>query len=406
MSAAIAALGAFLFYVVLLPACGALLGWLVIKLVYLMTLRPVKFFGVHRFLGWQAYFYNRIGRFQGFWSQHLLDPVTNLSQVFEYIGPERVLNLEISHLRPQLDSIVDEVMLRKNQVLWENLPVLLKNRIYGRVHRKLPRMLDDVVEEFSDRLPHYISFKELLEKTELRQPGTMEALFKAISKPAFNRLQFIAMGWGAVGGLVQAGISYFADLTSPDFWMMSATAISFTSYWVARRVQVAPLERLPKVGHFFEGYVARQQKAMNLALADTLSQEVFKMSNIAQAILVHNRRVEVQRLLRRHVSDLISDADIRTLIQVTIGPQGYADVKKHFSRALSRAILAPLQDPIFNRERSVYMKQFLKQKFDLESADFYQFQQVEILKSLATLGGMIGFAIGIPFGLLQFWLLV
>lgn len=406
MSAVFTALGALLFYGLLLPLGGALLSWLVIKLVYLLTLRPERFFGVHRFLGWQAYFYKRIERFEGFWSQHLLDPVTNLSQVFEYIGPERLLNLEINHLRPQLDSIVDEVMIRKNQVLWENLPVILKNRIYSRVHRKLPRMLDDVVEEFSDRLPHYLSFKELLDKTELRQPGTMEQLFKAISKPAFNRLQFIAMAWGALGGLIQGALSYFGNLHSPDFWLISAVGISFTTYWVARRVQVAPLHRLPKVGHYFDDYLSEQQQAMNLALAEILAKEVFKLSNISQAILVHNRKTEVQRLMRRHTAELISDADIRTLIQVTIGPQGYAEVKKHFSRAMTRAIMAPLQDPLFNRERSIPMKQFMKQQFDLEGPEFYQFHQVEILRSLATLGGMIGICVGIPFGLLQFWLLM
>ena len=68
--------------------------------------------------------------------------------------------------------------------------------------------------------------------------------------------------------------------------------------------------------------------------------------------------------------------------------------------------MAPLQDPLFNRERSIPMKQFMKQQFDLEGPEFYQFHQVEILRSLATLGGMIGILVGIPFGLLQFWLLM
>lgn len=44
----------------------------------------------------------------------------------------------------ELEHLIDEVMIDRNAVLWENLPYSIKRRIYAQAHKQLPNTLKNL----------------------------------------------------------------------------------------------------------------------------------------------------------------------------------------------------------------------------------------------------------------------
>ena len=132
---------------VILPLVLAVAGWCVPNLARFLALWPRFFVGVRPMFGWQGYFHANSPLYVDHWSKELLEKVSGLPQIFEYLGPEKIITHQLANLRPQIDGIIDDVMNEDNAVMWENLPVLVKNRFYLRAHRLLPRIIDDIIEE-------------------------------------------------------------------------------------------------------------------------------------------------------------------------------------------------------------------------------------------------------------------
>ncbi len=390
---------------VLLPFVGAAMGWITIRLIRILGLYPRKFYGIPPYFGWQGYFYRHKQFYLHHWSQGLLDQLANVQQIFEHISPEKLIHHQLDYLRPQLDSIVDNVMAKNNLMLWENLPILLKNRLYSRTHRLLPRVLDDIIEELSDGMSRALSFQALLEYAESQQPGVIEKIYREISGPSFSQIQYFCMGYGFLMGILQALISYHWQLFTLWYWVITATAITFGFYWVARKYLELTLSvEVPYLSAIIKRRQNMRRQNQEMALATILADQVFSVKNIAGALFLTDQSHQVQRLIKRRLSSLVEDADIRTLIQVTIGPVGYVKLKNTLTRTLSKSIMEPLNNEAFNQERSQQVNLFLQKQFHSLPAEALKDERNEILSPLSILGGMVGLAIGLPLGLFE-WLL-
>lgn len=54
----------------------------------------------------------------------------DLNAVYQELEPERIVEQVISQVTPRMDEYIDEVMYEIQPVLWDNLPLFVRNRIY------------------------------------------------------------------------------------------------------------------------------------------------------------------------------------------------------------------------------------------------------------------------------------
>lgn len=390
---------------ILLPLLIALTGWLSLRLAFRAAVWPRHFIGVPPYLGWQGHLFSHLELYITHWSRGLLEKIGTLDQVFEHVGPEKIISHQLSRLRPQVDSFIDDVMATRNQVLWENLPILLKNRFYSRAHRMLPRIIDDIVEDLGDSLRRIVTYPQLLHFAEQDRPGTLENFYRLLTELIFQRLIRFCVLMGFIGGLLQAVVGWILDAHSPAYWILTGAALGVCFFWLAQRRVKSPA--VPTImGPFtLRNPIDRQRRQQDRLMADFLSQTVLSPRNIARTLVLGGKARHAHMIIKKRIAPLVEEFDVRTFAQLTVGPIGYMNLKQSLAEKLVESFLEPFEDERFNQERAHALAEFLHARIE-QLPDQLFFQQMKwTLDPLAVIGTCAGFLLGATAGTLQWMLL-
>ena len=391
---------------ILLPLLIALSGWLTLRLTLLAAVWPRRAIGLPPFLGWQGYLFSHTEHYITHWSRGLLEKLGTLDQIFEHVGPEKIISHQLSRLRPQVDSFIDDVMLTRNQVLWENLPILVKNRFYARAHRMLPRIIDDIVEDLGDSMNRIITYPQLLHFAEQDTPGTLERFYQLLTRQVFDRLVYFCALAGFAGGLLQCGVAWLlADSHFPLFWILTGAGIGLFFFWLAQHRIGTPA--VPTVfGPFtLRNPISRLRLRQDRELAEFLSHNILSPRNIARTLVLGGKARHAHIIIKKRIAPLVEEFDVRTFAQLTVGPIGYVNLKQSLAEKLAESFLDPFEDERFNQERAKALAEFLHDRIEkLPDQLFYQ-QMKWTLEPLAFLGTCVGTLLGAAAGGLQWMLL-
>lgn len=390
---------------VILPLLMAAAGWAVVKVAQLLALWPRFFIGIRPMFGWQGYFHATSQLYVNHWSKELFEKVSGLQQIFEYLGPEKIITHQLSSLRPQIDGIIDEVMNEDNAVMWENLPVVVKNRFYLRAHRLLPRIIDDIIEELGDGLTRILSYQRLLEHAEKQSPGTLQRIYNILSRRTFNSMARFCAILGFSLGCIQLLVAILLQISYIEYWVISSALTVFFFFWICQHWIQYPYHPI-KLGRWeIRSPLTKFREQQEQELADLLARDVLSIRNLFSTLLNGVRSRRTHSIIRKRVAILVEDINVRTFVQLTVGPIGYLELKNTLTDKLTDAIIEPLDEEHFNLERSTLVQHHVQKRLhNMSDAVFYG-QLKRILEPLSIIGGIGGFLLGAVAGLLQ-WLLL
>ena len=104
--------------------------WMALKMVFY----PIKFWGFHLGplpVGWQGIVPRKAGRISGIITDNTLSKLGSLNEFLNAMEPDDMARIIGEQVGRDLEHLIDEVMIDRNAVLWENLPYSLKRRIYA-----------------------------------------------------------------------------------------------------------------------------------------------------------------------------------------------------------------------------------------------------------------------------------
>ncbi|HBM25110.1 MAG TPA: hypothetical protein DD411_16285, partial [Alcanivorax sp.] len=84
------------------------------------------------------------------------------------------------------EEYVDEVMTERNAVLWENLPLAVRRRVYTRARRAIPAVMDNVVDDISHNLENLVDMKHMIVERLRSDKALMVQLFQEVGEPEFR----------------------------------------------------------------------------------------------------------------------------------------------------------------------------------------------------------------------------
>lgn len=390
---------------VLLPLLIALSGWLSLRLAQWAAVWPRRFIGLPPYLGWQGYLLSHFELYITHWSRGLLEKLGTLDQIFEHVGPEKIISQQLSRLRPQVDSFIDDVMSARNQVLWENLPILVKNRFYARAHRMLPRIIDDIVEDLSDSVRRIVTYPQLLHFAEQDTPGTLEKFYDTLTRRAFDRLARLCIIAGFVGGGAQLAVAWLLNSQSPLYWTLSGAAIGVSYFWLCQRRINTPAAPTIFGPFTLRSLVNHLRQRQDRELAEFLSRTVLSPRNLARTLVLGGKAKHAHIIIKKRIAPLVEEFDVRTFAQLTVGPIGYVNLKQSLADKLAESFLEPFDDEQFNQERGKALAEFLYTRIE-KLPDQLFFQQMKwTLDPLAIIGTCAGVLLGAMMGGLQWMLL-
>lgn len=295
-----------------LPVAGALLGVLVNWLSCRLLFGPLPF-GERRppaLVGNAGPVADRLAEGLG----RSLRP----GELFRLMEPERVAAAVAQAIQGRLDEHVDEIMRERHAVLWDNLPQALRWRVYGRVERQLPSILDNLVEDLAEHMDELTDLQSLLRDVIGHRPDLIAGLLEEALREECAFLRRAGAAAGVLGGLLQAA----AWAWHPAPWLqvvlgaaLALSALQLPRAWLYRTGAI------PGTGR-------RAGEGLAVVFSRRLGNEVFNARHLLHAVVTGSRSSRARSIIRRHMRPLLETGLVRTSIQLLVGAEGYAHIKQ------------------------------------------------------------------------------
>jgi hypothetical protein len=104
----------------------------------------------------------KAGRISGIITDNTLSKLGSLREFLEAMDPEDMAMIIGEQVGFELEHLIDEVMVDRNAVLWENLPYSIKRRIYAQAHKQLPNTLKELVTELTMNVESLVDMREMV----------------------------------------------------------------------------------------------------------------------------------------------------------------------------------------------------------------------------------------------------
>ncbi len=322
-----------------IPLLGAVIGWVTNTLSCLLT------YGVNSTSHWGLIQLKQKHFTQLFYHQ-LLSGRLSSTQLYEHMGPEKMVKHIVQSIRPRLDSIIDDAMETNHDIFWENLPITVKNRFYARAHKLLPRTIDNLVEDIGDSIDRLIKPERIIVKNLTSDDMSIGWIVKQayIDEIQKHPLRGLLIGYILGLGLLAAW------LIAPHWALLIGgfCVIAITSTWLGQSNLI-------------------KAKLHTANISNILATNALSPTSIVNTLLTGNNDKHTYNLIKKHAAPIIEQASLRTFTQLTIGPSGYAAVKHQLTKNIKKACSEALNDTRFNEAQSRRIEAYITQSTTTQS---------------------------------------
>lgn len=265
-----------------------------------------------------------------------------LAELFRLMEPEKVATHVSAVVISRLDEHVDDIMAERHAVLWANLPQLLRQRIYSRVARQLPSIMDNLIEDMAENVDELVDMRQLLASLVKDRRGLLPSLLEEV---LVEERRFLVRVGGWVGGALGI-LQAFIHIYMPHASLLIAGAIGLA-------VAALLLPRMLLLRQGCSVYESSLDARMRLAKlwAHKLSRELFNLQHLMSQILSGPRGVRARSLIRRHARPLLEAGMTRTAMQMSFGIEGYAYFKQSVVERVTELTADALSDKHFKEQR-------------------------------------------------------
>ncbi|MCK0536550.1 DUF445 domain-containing protein [Alcanivorax quisquiliarum] len=389
-----------------IPVVAAIVAWATNWLAVQMTFYPIRFIGIPPYLGWQGIIPAKAEKMSGILVDQTLSKIGSVDEFFQQMEPEKIAAHLTRSIQGRIEEYTDEVMAERNAVLWENLPLLVRRRVYSRARRAVPQVMDNIVDDISKRVEELVDLKHMISGQMREDKALMVKMFREVGDPEFRFVTNSGLYFGFLFGLIQMPLF----ILWPNNWILPVGGflIGAATNWLALNVIFRPV-RPVRIGPLrLQGLFLRRQKDVAESFARLTTSEVVTLRNIMYQVINGPRADRTKALIKRHLRPLLEGGVVRTAAQLTVGPGGYADLKKAVEEKALDLAVVPFEDVEFNRERGVIVERIMRERMQELSSEEFQdllrpaFQEDEWI--LIMVGGVLSFMAGLVQLLLVFGL--
>lgn len=279
----------------------------------------------------------------------VLMPQLRLAELFRLMEPEKVATYVSSSVVARLDEYVDDIMASRHAVLWANLPQVLRQRIYARVGRQLPSILDNLLEDMAENVDELVDLSQLLDAFVAHDRRAFVALLEEALEAECRFLRGAGRWVGAGLGLLQ-GLLW---LYLPSYPLLIGMSIA-----MALAVLLVPRALLlsTRSGTELSFWLHKDRARLPHLLGKGLAEQVLDPRQLMGRMMTGAKAARVRSMIRRHMRPLLEAGMVRTTLQVLVGAEGYAHIKQLVVEKAIASTAELLSDPGFNQKRAGAMQ--------------------------------------------------
>ncbi len=394
--------------------------WMALKMVFF----PIHFWGFHIGsipIGWQGIVPRKAGRISGIITDNTLSKLGSLQEFLDAMDPKDMAHIIGQQVGHELEYLIDEVMMERNAILWENMPYAIKRRIYAQANKQLPGVLEDLVVDLTLNVESLVDMREMVVSQMENDRHLMVRMFLKVGQKEINFIWHISALIGIVFGIFQMIVWFVIPWhwTVP-FW---ASVWGFLTNWIAIWMVFNPLEAhyvrypqffertknrkfpwikpvIPRIGAYnIQGAFMKRQDEVSDVFAKVVTEELITLKTIMSEMMYGGKKEKTRRIVKRHINEIMETPLVRTTLQISLGPKEYARLKTDLIDRSIEITMVPISDPEFNASRAQKIFQMFRDRIrELTPKEFQNllrpaFQEDEWI--LIILGGVTGFVAGL-----------
>ncbi len=394
--------------------------WMALKMVFF----PIHFWGFHIGsipIGWQGIVPRKAGRISGIITDNTLSKLGSLQEFLDAMDPKDMAHIIGQQVGHELEYLIDEVMMERNAILWENMPYAIKRRIYAQANKQLPGVLEDLVVDLTLNVESLVDMREMVVSQMENDRHLMVRMFLKVGQKEINFIWHISALIGIVFGVFQMIVWFVIPWhwTVP-FW---ASVWGFLTNWIAIWMVFNPLEAhyvrypqffertknrkfpwikpvIPRIGAYnIQGAFMKRQDEVSDVFAKVVTEELITLKTIMSEMMYGGKKEKTRRIVKRHINEIMETPLVRTTLQLSLGPKEYARLKTDLIDRSIEITMVPISDPEFNASRAQKIFQMFRDRIrELTPKEFQNllrpaFQEDEWI--LIILGGVTGFVAGL-----------
>ncbi len=394
--------------------------WMALKMVFF----PIHFWGFHIGsipIGWQGIVPRKAGRISGIITDNTLSKLGSLQEFLDAMDPKDMAHIIGQQVGHELEYLIDEVMMERNAILWENMPYAIKRRIYAQANKQLPGVLEDLVVDLTLNVESLVDMREMVVSQMENDRHLMVRMFLKVGQKEINFIWHISALIGIVFGVFQMIVWFVIPWhwTVP-FW---ASVWGFLTNWIAIWMVFNPLEAhyvrypqffertknrkfpwikpvIPRIGAYnIQGAFMKRQDEVSDVFAKVVTEELITLKTIMSEMMYGGKKEKTRRIVKRHINEIMETPLVRTTLQISLGPKEYARLKTDLIDRSIEITMVPISDPEFNASRAQKIFQMFRDRIrELTPKEFQNllrpaFQEDEWI--LIILGGVTGFVAGL-----------
>ena len=394
--------------------------WMALKMVFY----PINFWGFHLGplpVGWQGIVPRKAGRISGIITDNTLSKLGSIREFLQAMDPDDMARIIGEQVGFELEHLIDEVMMDRNAVLWENLPFAIKRRIYAQAQKQMPAILRELVTELTMNVESLVDMREMVVSQMEGDRRLMVRMFLKVGQKEINFIWHISALIGMFFGIFQMIVWFVVPWhwTVP-FW---AAIWGFLTNWIAIWMVFNPLYPhpvkypqffarttnrkfpwikpvIPRIGTYnIQGAFMKRQDEVSDVFASVVTEDLITLKSIMTEMMYGGRKDKTRRIIKRHINEIMETPLVRTSLQLSLGPKEYAKLKTDLIDRSIEITMVPVSDPAFNASRAQKIYQMFRDRIrDLTPNEFQNllrpaFQEDEWI--LIVLGGVTGFVAGL-----------
>lgn len=385
-------------FLLAIPFVAGFVGWFTNWIAIKMTFWPLHFIGYKPLmLGWQGIIPAKAGKMAGIVVDNSLSKLASLTELFQEMEPEKIAEHISLNITSRIEEYVDEIMTERNAVLWENLPLMVKNRIYARARRQIPEIMDNIVDDMAQNIEQLIDLKTMVVRMMVENRSLVVRIFQEVGDKELKFVVNSGAYFGFLFGLIQLGVY----LIYPEDWVMPVFGfiVGYATNWLALNIIFRPVDPI-RVGPFLlHGLFMRRKLEVSDKFSEIATREIVNLKNMMIEVMTGPRSYRTKAIIKKHLRPLLDSGVVRTAIQLSMGAEGFATLKNLVADRAVDMSIGSISEQGFSRERSsIIHRLFSKRMMEMTNPEFQEllrpaFKEDEWILILlgAILGALAGF---------------
>jgi hypothetical protein len=408
------------------PVFTAVIGWLINWTGLWMLFAPIHFHGVRvkglqevagslprklqevpgillGGLGWQGIVPARAAKMGSIAVDRALSQMATAREFYEHLDPDAIAGHIVEVFRPEIPTLVDEIMWREHPRLWKDLPRPVRAAVIDRVQAQLPSVVGAVTDEIGDHIDQLLDPKIMVIDNFEKNPQIVVRIFKDFGARELRMMVVFGFVFGFLLGIPVA----FVDQAFERWWLLPLMGIVVG--WVTNKLGMWLIFEPPdpvRIGPFrLQALFARRQWEASDVYGKHIAMDVITLERIGDHLLNGPSGDRTRQMLAAALEPAVDKAIGPAVgaVRVAVGARRFDAIRTSVATSAVDYTLAPFKDAEFSAVQSARIRSLIAERCrSLPAPVFVEMMRAAIKEDewlLYAHGAIMGF-VG---GLIHLW---